>query len=217
MPELFLHDTYVYVSDAGRWAFVLLAFLLGGVLGSFLNVVAYRLPQQMSLSWPGSHCPACGKSIRWHDNVPIFGWIRLGGKCRDCGAPISPRYPLVEAVVATSSAVLAWSEMFVPIAPPDPAMESAFALNLGSYTFHLLLLCTLMATALLEFDGHRPPPRMLSLAIAFGLAIGAMWPSVRWDSLLGASHLQGVADGVLGGLAAMARGGAGLAGMGRAR
>ncbi len=202
MPELFLHDTYV--TQVGHWGFVALAFALGGTLGSFLNVVAYRLPQHMSLSWPGSHCPACGKPIRWHDNVPIFGWLRLGGKCRDCGASISPRYPTVEALVAAASALLAWSELFVPILPPDPAVESAFALNLGPYAFHLLLLCTLMAAALIEFDAHRPPPRLFSLPITLGLAIGAMWPLLRWDALFGASHLQGVADGVLGGLAAMA-------------
>ena len=98
MPDLFAQNAYV--SSAGRFWFVLLAFALGGTLGSFMNVVVYRLPRRMSLSWPGSHCPHCGKAIRWHDNVPIFGWLWLGGKCRDCRAPISPRYVLVELLTA---------------------------------------------------------------------------------------------------------------------
>ncbi|MEX2115197.1 MAG: prepilin peptidase [Pirellulales bacterium] len=204
MPDVFLHDTYITSTSAGRWAFVLLSFALGGTLGSFLNVVVYRLPRRMSLSFPGSHCPACGKPIRWHDNVPIFGWLWLGGRCRDCRAPISPRYPLVEALVATASAALAWAELFVPIPPPAFDLPAEYALNLGPYGFHLLLICALIVAALMEYDGHRPPPRMLSLVMAIGLAAGGMWPELRSHAALGASHLAGVLDGVLGGLTALA-------------
>jgi prepilin signal peptidase PulO-like enzyme (type II secretory pathway) len=66
-------------------------------IGSFLNVVIYRLPRGKSLSNPPSHCPRCNHPIRWYDNVPVFGWILLRGKCRDCKEPISIRYPIVEA------------------------------------------------------------------------------------------------------------------------
>ena len=66
-------------------------------LGSFLNVVAYRLPAGMSLVAPRSACPGCGTAIRPHDNVPVFSWLMLGGHCRSCDASISPRYPLTEA------------------------------------------------------------------------------------------------------------------------
>ena len=75
-------------------------FALGGAVGSFLNVVVYRLPAGMSLVAPGSRCPACGHPIRWHDNLPIAGWLILRGRCRDCAARISPRYPAVETLVA---------------------------------------------------------------------------------------------------------------------
>src|SRR5262245_39596843 len=85
----------IAVSETGRFVLVALAAALGGALGSFLNVVAFRLPRGMSLSHPGSQCPACHRPIRWHDNVPVVGWMRLGGRCRDCGAAISARYPAV--------------------------------------------------------------------------------------------------------------------------
>ena len=74
------------------------SLLLGLVVGSFLNVVIYRLPRKESLVRPASHCPSCGNPVRWHDNVPVVGWVILRGKCRDCGQRISVRYPLVEAI-----------------------------------------------------------------------------------------------------------------------
>ena len=82
--------------------------LLGACIGSFLNVVVYRLPRGESLIHPGSRCPACGHPIRWYHNIPVFGWLMLRGRCYDCGARISARYPLVEAAVAGLFAALAW-------------------------------------------------------------------------------------------------------------
>ena len=74
------------------------AGILGAIIGSFLNVVAYRLPRGESLVHPPSACPSCGARIKPYDNVPVLGWLWLRGKCRACEAPISPRYPIVEAV-----------------------------------------------------------------------------------------------------------------------
>jgi leader peptidase (prepilin peptidase)/N-methyltransferase len=71
-------------------------FALGACIGSFLNVVIYRLPRNMSLSRPASHCPKCGKPIHFYDNIPIFSWLILAGKCRNCKTPISPRYIVIE-------------------------------------------------------------------------------------------------------------------------
>ncbi len=76
----------------------MVSLALGLVVGSFLNVVIYRLPRKESLVRPASHCPSCGNPVRWHDNVPVLGWVFLRGKCRDCGQRISIRYPLVEAI-----------------------------------------------------------------------------------------------------------------------
>lgn len=87
--------------NPAQW-WVALGFIafLGGCIGSFLNVVLYRLPRGESVVWPGSHCPACGHPIRsWH-NLPIIGWLLLRGRCYDCKKPISIRYPLIEAAVA---------------------------------------------------------------------------------------------------------------------
>jgi leader peptidase (prepilin peptidase) / N-methyltransferase len=79
---------------------IMLAALSGLLIGSFLNVVAWRLPRGESLSRPRSRCPQCETPIKPYDNVPVLSWLLLRGKCRHCGAQISPRYPLVEAATA---------------------------------------------------------------------------------------------------------------------
>src|SRR4051812_21718702 len=71
--------------------------LLGLIVGSFLNVVVYRVPAGASVVRPRSACPGCGQPIRSRDNIPVVSWLLLRGKCRDCRAPIAARYPLVEA------------------------------------------------------------------------------------------------------------------------
>ncbi len=79
-----------------RWIVSVVAGLFGLLIGSFLNVCIVRLPADQSVVRPGSRCPKCGTAIRWWDNVPVFSWILLRGKCRDCGVPISILYPVVE-------------------------------------------------------------------------------------------------------------------------
>lgn len=76
------------------------AFAVGACVGSFLNVCVGRWPRDESVVRPRSRCPKCGKAIRARDNIPIFGWLLLRGRCRDCSEPISPQYPIVELVVA---------------------------------------------------------------------------------------------------------------------
>jgi leader peptidase (prepilin peptidase)/N-methyltransferase len=74
--------------------------VLGLVLGSFLNVVVHRVPRGLNINRPPSACPACGHAVRVRDNIPVLSWVVLRGRCRDCGAPIAARYPLVEAGTA---------------------------------------------------------------------------------------------------------------------
>jgi leader peptidase (prepilin peptidase)/N-methyltransferase len=91
-----------------EWFFVAVAAALGAALGSFLNVCIYRLPREQSLLRPPSTCPSCGQRIAWYDNVPVLGWLLLGGKCRRCRAPISKQYPLIELLVALLWGAAAW-------------------------------------------------------------------------------------------------------------
>lgn len=86
---------YAEFSAAFPWFFPVAAFLFGACVGSFLNVVIYRLPKEESVVTPGSHC-GCGQPIRWHDNIPILSWILLRGRARCCGRAFSFRYPFVE-------------------------------------------------------------------------------------------------------------------------
>lgn len=90
---------------------VAMAFIWGAILGSFVNVVIHRLPRGQSVVTHGSRCPACGASIRPRDNVPILGWLLLGGRCRDCGAAISAGYPAIEAGCGAIAAIIAAAEL----------------------------------------------------------------------------------------------------------
>src|SRR6266498_2759211 len=89
------------MQDLSPLFFAFAVFIFGLLIGSFLNVVIYRLPLGESIVFPGSHCPACGAEIKWYDNIPVFSYvILLRGRCRKCRARISPIYPAVEILVA---------------------------------------------------------------------------------------------------------------------
>jgi len=122
-----------------------LAGVLGVVFGSFLNVVAYRLPRGESLSHPRSRCPGCETPIRPYDNVPILSWLLLRGRCRSCGTAISPRYPLVEAGTGALCALVVIAK-----GPDEDAL-------LG-----LALVLLLVPVALIDLD-HRIIPNQLML------------------------------------------------------
>src|SRR5271157_1010732 len=87
----------------------LIVALFGLVFGSFLNVCIARLPKHESIVSPRSHCPRCGRPIRWYDNIPVLSFLLLRARCRDCRAKISPIYPLVEALSA-ALLLIAFSE-----------------------------------------------------------------------------------------------------------
>ena len=86
----------------------ILAGIVGLCVGSFLNVVIYRVPLGMSVAYPPSHCPGCGKPIKWYDNIPVLSYIILGGKCRNCRMHISFRYTAVEVLNAAAWLVCVW-------------------------------------------------------------------------------------------------------------
>jgi leader peptidase (prepilin peptidase)/N-methyltransferase len=89
-------------------AHYLITGLIGAIVGSFLNVCIYRLPRHEGVIWPGSHCPSCEKPIAWYDNIPLISYLLLLGRCRTCRAPISLRYPIVEAANAAGYLVILW-------------------------------------------------------------------------------------------------------------
>lgn len=84
------------------------AALFGLVIGSFLNVCIYRIPKNKSIVWPSSFCPKCGKPIKFYDNIPVFSYILLWGKCRQCKAPISCQYPVVELLTGLLTVLFVW-------------------------------------------------------------------------------------------------------------
>lgn len=92
-------------------------FLFGAVVGSFLNVVIHRVPREESIVFPNSACPKCKTPIKPYDNIPLFGWLMLGGKCRSCKTPISPRYPAVELLTALVFVLTYWQIGFTAFLP----------------------------------------------------------------------------------------------------
>ncbi len=132
------------------------AGVFGAMIGSFLNVVAYRLPRAESLAHPGSHCPKCETPIKVYDNVPVFGWLLLRGRCRSCRAPISPRYPIIEALTAVLAVAVVLTQ------------HSAADIVLG-----LVLVGVLVPIALIDLE-HRIIPNKITLPAAVAaVAIGA--------------------------------------------
>jgi leader peptidase (prepilin peptidase)/N-methyltransferase len=178
-------------------------------VGSFLNVVVYRVPAGVSIVKPASHCPRCQKPIRWYDNIPVLGWIVLGGRCRDCREPISPRYPIVEAVTMLLFLALGLFECHYGGVnlPARPATAAASGIlpdwelaARGMCAYHLLLLCTLLPAALIAYDDHPVPIGVFIPALLVGLAAPAVWPwlhPVASGTGLG-GWLGGLVDGLIG-------------------
>jgi leader peptidase (prepilin peptidase)/N-methyltransferase len=154
-------------------AIVVVVFALGLIIGSFLNVVAWRVPRGESIVHPPSACPHCGTPIKPHDNVPVLSWLVLRGRCRSCNGPISPRYPLVE--LGTGSAFA--------------AVTFAGFLNIYSLALVPLLLyfaAISIVLALIDIDTHRlPNPIVLpSYLVVFALLALASALTGNWWALI---------------------------------
>ncbi len=157
-------------------AAIVLAAVLGAVVGSFLNVVVYRLPRHESLRSPPSRCIACGTPVKPYDNVPVLSWLWLRGRCRACGAPISPRYPLVEAATAA---------LCVGVVADR---HSAVAIVLG-----LVLVLVLVPTALIDLDHHVIPNRITAPAGLLAVLLGSVLdPSGEPERLIAGAAAGGL-------------------------
>ena len=127
--------------------------------------------------------PSCGHPIRWYHNIPVLSWLMLRGRCHDCGAKISSRYLFVELTGGLMFVGLAALEVWPAVeqakATPVFMPHSSGAEIVARYCYHLWLVATLLAAALIERDGHRVPRRMIWLGIIVGLATAAGWPRVQ--------------------------------------
>jgi len=141
---------------------IVLVGVFGTIIGSFLNVVVWRLPRGESLSHPGSACPRCGHAIRWWDNVPVVSWLVLRGRCRDCGEPISIRYPLVEAATGIFFAVVAWWSLSGGLG------TSSDLSGILAFVAFLYLAAITVALALIDLDTHTLPNRIVLPAYIVG-------------------------------------------------
>ena len=149
--------------------FYWLIFFIGMCIGSFLNVCIYRLPAGKSIVHPASACPKCGKNIRWYDNIPVFSYILLAGRCRGCKTVISIRYPIVELL----------SGLFAMIT----LMQ--FGINLPAFIY-FLFIATLLVITFIDID-HRIIPDVISLpGIPLGFLSSLTILQINWmDSILG--------------------------------
>jgi leader peptidase (prepilin peptidase) / N-methyltransferase len=142
---------------------VLAAALLGLIAGSFLNVVIHRVPRRQSVVWPASHCPECGEPIKPRDNVPLLSYALLRGRCRYCNAPISPRYPLVEALTGILFA--------------GAAYEFGLGLELLSA---LALVLVLVALAGTDLEHRLLPNAIVGPAALIGFTLSVLESPDRW-------------------------------------
>jgi leader peptidase (prepilin peptidase)/N-methyltransferase len=146
------------------WLVVVVVAALGLVVGSFLNVCIYRLPRRESLVWPGSRCPSCGTPIRWYDNIPILGYLLLGGRCRSCRSTIGIRYPVVEATTMVIFLAHYW------IVGPQPLLA-----------VRLVFGCALIVLFAIDLE-HQILPNAITLP---GIVVGfvcSLWLPPGWRS-----------------------------------
>ncbi len=165
---------------------LLLVFALGAAIGSFLNVVIYRLPAGLSLVHPPSRCPHCGHQLGPSENIPIWGWIRLKGRCKCCRASISPRYPLVE---------LATAFLFVLV-------FSRFG-EIPTVVAYWTLFSWLLVLSLIDFDTQILPNPLTQSGLVLGLVFQAVlggWAIGAAAPDLGPGLLQGAIQGLMGGV-----------------
>ncbi len=162
----------------GAWI-VITAAVFGACVGSFLNVVIYRLPRRESLVSPGSHCPSCGAPVKPYDNVPVLAWLWLRGRCRSCRGAISPRYPAVEAATAALCAAVVL------------ARSDAAGIALG-----LLTVLVLVPVALIDLEHHVIPNRITGPAAIVALVLGVALDPSGEPTRLAAAGAAGAFFGV---------------------
>ncbi len=163
-----------------------IVLVLGCAIGSFLNVVIYRVPADLSLWWPPSRCPKCLHELGVTENIPVFGWLRLGGRCAHCRTPISARYPIIEAV--TGAIFLA-----------------AFYLSAETWSIALVsqwvMLAWLLALAMIDIDTMTLPNPLTQWGVAMGLGFNV---AIAWQASVASGATSLAAQLAAGGAAMFA-------------
>jgi leader peptidase (prepilin peptidase)/N-methyltransferase len=147
----------------------LLVAALGTCTGSFINVVAWRLPRQESLLLPGSHCPRCGTTLAWFENIPLLSWLVVRGRCRHCQAPVALRYPAVELLLAGL-----WTAAWIAARAGQPSAMGPAADGLGLLLSGWLLLSWLVPLALIDRDRLWLPEPLCRHGLLLGLLCTAL-------------------------------------------
>lgn len=173
-------------------AFGLWLFLVGAVVGSFLNVCIYRIPWQKSVIWPASMCPKCLAPIAFHDNIPIVSWLALRGECRRCGRPISSRYALIEFLVGALFVAVFLVDVARPIwGRPEPILFARMA-------YHQALVALLLVATFIDYDLQIIPDEVTVPGMVIGLLGGLLAPGIRPDPAGAATALGGMVVGLVG-------------------
>ncbi len=194
--------------------FAVFGSVFGSVIGSFLNVVAYRVPARRSIVSPPSACPHCGAAVRGYDNIPVVSWFVLRGKCRDCRAPISVRYPVVELGTALLflAVTLFFLPTFVPAQAPTLPPEYSVAGGILVLLAFLYLAAISVVLSLIDLDTRTLPNRIVlpSYLVAAVLLGAAAVVDGRWAALATAGIGGGALLALYAILAFIRRGGMGL-------
>jgi leader peptidase (prepilin peptidase)/N-methyltransferase len=170
-------------------------FAIGTIVGSFLNVCIYRLPWQKSVIWPASHCPHCYHAIEARDNVPIVGWLLLGGACRSCSARIAVRYPFIEALVG----VLFFGLFLIDVAwAPRTSWGEIEAWRLLVWLNHATLVALLVAATFIDYDLTVIPDEITVTGMVIGIGLGTLFPGIRPEPANATTAAAGLGVGVVG-------------------
>lgn len=154
-------------------------FVLGACVGSFLNVLIYRLPQRLSIVRPGSHCPACKHPILWYDNIPLLSWLLLNRRCRHCGQTIPANYPLVELITALAFTAIYWIYMVQGLREGMPALNQNQGVEPADWVIlalHLWLIAALLAASAVDFRLSVIPLPITTVTAAVAVIVHGFFP-----------------------------------------
>jgi leader peptidase (prepilin peptidase)/N-methyltransferase len=201
VPEKLAMERMSFIEEAGfRCGEAMVTacfFALGANIGSFLNVVVWRMPLGKSIVHGDSCCPVCSTKIASRDNIPVFGWLGLGGQCRACGTEISPRYPIVEAITGTVFLLFYFAELIsgganLPVRGINTYRGVLWIIMypkwdvIGLYLYHCYLFCVLLVLTLMALDRKLVPRRLLIFAFTVAMGLPLAFPDL---ALVPASRL----------------------------